>query len=151
MNTIANTLPEPNILLDVDVVSRKRVFERISELCAAHTQLDPDIFYHGLIQRERLGSTGLGEGIAIPHARLPELTKPLTCFLQLSKGVDFDAPDGQLVDLIFGLFVPESATEEHLNLLAIIARFFNDEKNRLYLREPHNVHDVFHYLAQMPE
>ena len=114
------------IRLDSDATSKKRVLEYASQLFAATDDaLSPRRVFDCLIAREKLGSTGLGKGVAIPHGRLAGLDRTLGVFLRLPKGVDFDAPDNQPVDLIFALLVPEESTEEHLQVLASIASYFD--------------------------
>ena len=123
-------------LLDLDRVScntqsasKKRVLEQLSRLLAVKQEkLSQNQVFDSLLSRERLGSTGLGHGVAIPHGRLKESNTTLAAFIKLQEGVDFDANDNQPVDLLFALLVPEEATEEHLQLLAQLARMFSDEK-----------------------
>jgi PTS system nitrogen regulatory IIA component len=126
----------PNcIRLDADATSKKRVLETASELLADTEQnLSPRQVFDCLIAREKLGSTGLGHGVAIPHGRLAGLDRTIGVFLRVPKGVDFDAPDNQPVDLIFALLVPEDSTEEHLQVLANIASYFDVEGSRDALR-----------------
>lgn len=107
--------------------SKKRVLEQISELIAhGDTELNQTQVFDSLISRERLGSTGLGRGVAIPHARVKNSEHTIAALLKLERGVDYDAIDGQPVDLVFALLVPEQATEEHLQLLAQLAEMFSD-------------------------
>ncbi|ONM42672.1 PTS IIA-like nitrogen-regulatory protein PtsN [Halopseudomonas pachastrellae] len=101
--------------------SKKRVLELIGKLVARHTNLDPDAIYENLIAREKLGSTGFGNGIAIPHCRLEDCHQAIGALLQLDGKIDFDALDGQPVDLIFVLLVPQEATEQHLQILKMLA------------------------------
>lgn len=116
------------IRFDADATSKKRVLESASQILAdADDKLSARQVFDCLIAREKLGSTGLGHGVAIPHGRLPGLDKTIGVFLKLPKSVDFDAPDNEPVDLIFALLVPEKSTEEHLQVLARIASFFNSE------------------------
>jgi nitrogen PTS system EIIA component len=123
------------IRLDADATSKKRVLEAASEVLADNDEnLSARQVFECLFAREKLGSTGLGHGVAIPHGRLAGLDKTIGAFLRLPKGVDFDAPDGEPVDLVFALLVPEESTEEHLQVLADIASFFNSEKSRQALR-----------------
>ena len=103
--------------------SKKRVLELIGKLVAQHTNLDPDAIYENLIARERLGSTGFGNGIAIPHCRLEDCHQAIGALLQLDGKIDFDALDGQPVDLIFVLLVPQEATEQHLQILKMLAGY----------------------------
>lgn len=116
--------------------SKKRILEQAARLLAA-TAEDPSAeqIFERLLERERLGSTGLAGGVALPHARMPGIHESRGAFLRLAEAVDFDALDGQPVDLIFALLVPEDANEEHLKLLASLAAMFNDENLRNQLRE----------------
>jgi PTS system nitrogen regulatory IIA component len=126
----------PNcIRLDADATSKKRVLESASQLIAdTDEDLSPRQVFECLFAREKLGSTGLGHGVAIPHGRLAGLDKTIGVFLKLPKGVDFDAPDNEPVDLVFALLVPEESTDEHLQVLAKIAAYFNSQGSRDALR-----------------
>ncbi len=107
--------------------SKKRALQSLGELLAQSTpELSANETFDKLLERERLGSTGLGHGIALPHARVSGTEKAYGAFIQLEAGVDFDSIDNQPVDLIFGLLVPESATKEHLQLLAQLASMFSN-------------------------
>ena len=119
-----------------DVGSKKRLLEYISELLAGSSPelVQSDIF-NALINREKLGSTGLGKGVAIPHGRMASLEKPVCAFVKLANPVDFDATDGQPVDLIFTLLVPEDSTEEHLQVLSTIAEIFSNAGISMALRQ----------------
>lgn len=121
---------------NLDIGSKKRLLEALSELLAQgdHT-LNQETIFERLLERERLGSTGLGYGIALPHARIKEIDAAIGAFVQLREGVDFDAADAEPVDLAFGLLVPESANEAHLQLLADLAGRFSDADLRRRLRE----------------
>jgi PTS system nitrogen regulatory IIA component len=116
------------IRLDSDATSKKRVLESASQLLADTDEgLSPREVFDCLIAREKLGSTGLGQGVAIPHGRIAGLDKTIGVFLRLPRGVDFDAPDNEPVDLVFALLVPEESTEEHLQVLASIASYFDSK------------------------
>jgi PTS system nitrogen regulatory IIA component len=116
------------IRLDSDATSKKRVLEIASQLLADRDEaLSQREVFDCLIAREKLGSTGLGQGVAIPHGRLARLDKTIGVFLRLPRGVDFDAPDGVPVDLVFALLVPKESTEEHLQVLASIAGYFDSK------------------------
>jgi nitrogen PTS system EIIA component len=143
---LSEVLSPSLILLDSDASSKKRVLEQISELCASPAEVES--FYQFLINREKLGSTALGSGVAIPHCRIPFLHKAIGCFIRLKKGVDFDAPDNQAVNLIFGLFVPEAASEEHLTLLAQLATLFSQEAVRKELEAAKSVQEIYHIFVQ---
>lgn len=109
--------------------SKKRVLENIANfICEDVTTLKPIELFDGLIARERLGSTGLGNGIAIPHCRNQSCNKIIGSLIKLENAVDFDAIDNQPVDLLFVLLVPEEANDEHLKALAKIAELFSDNR-----------------------
>lgn len=116
--------------------SKKRILEQAARLLAGSAE-EPDAeqIFERLLERERLGSTGLAGGVALPHARMPGLEESRGAFLQLAKAVEFDALDGDPVDLVFALLVPEHANEEHLQLLARLAAMFNEEELRVRLRK----------------
>ena len=110
-----------------DLGSKKRLLEYVSELLAGSSpELTQNEIFDALINREKLGSTGLGKGVAIPHGRIASLERPACAFVKLATPVDFDATDGQPVDLIFTLLVPEDSTEEHLQVLSTIAEIFSN-------------------------
>jgi PTS system nitrogen regulatory IIA component len=129
------------IAYDVDVSSKKRALETVSDILVkgdgGENLVSHDVC-ESLIAREKLGSTGIGCGVAIPHGRLKNTDKTLAAFIKLHKGVDYDAVDNQAVDLIFALLVPENSTEEHLKILAEIAEMFSSEAFRDKLREANN-------------
>jgi PTS system nitrogen regulatory IIA component len=109
------------------VGSKKRLLENISELLARNLpQLSRNEIFDSLISREKLGSTGLGKGVAIPHGRLSALERPVCAFIKLDQPVEYDAVDGQPVDLVFALIVPENSTDEHLQILSAIATLFSN-------------------------
>ena len=119
-----------------NVGSKKRLLEYVSELLAHNSpELSQNEIFNALINREKLGSTGLGKGIAIPHGRIASLEKPACAFVKLTSPVDFDATDGQPVDLIFTLLVPENSTEEHLQVLSTIAEMFSNDGISMALRQ----------------
>lgn len=112
---------------NVQGVSKKRLLERSAELIAGKVpQVNAGQIYEALIAREQLGSTGIGNGIAIPHCRIPRLSQTIGCLLKLQQPVDFDAIDKQPVDLLFFLLVPENTLAGHLEALKTIAERFSD-------------------------
>ena len=115
--------------------SKKRILEQAAQLLAGNAE-EPgaEQIFERLLERERLGSTGLAGGVALPHARMPGIEDSRGAFLQLADAVEFDALDGEPVDLVFALLVPENANEEHLQLLARLAAMFNEEPLRNRLR-----------------
>ena len=124
--TISALLSPQKIFIDTDVSSKKKLLELIANIAADQTQLSESTIYNNLLNRERLGSTGLGQGFAVPHARLPDLEKTVGCFFRLKQPVNFESPDNQPVDLVFTIIIPQEATEEHLLILSSLARVFSD-------------------------
>lgn len=133
---LAEILTPGRIRMDSGATSKKRVLESASELLAASDDsLSPRAVFDCLLAREKLGSTGLGHGVAIPHGRLAGLDKTIGVFIKVPTGIDFDAPDKEPVDLIFALLVPEESTEEHLDVLSKIAKAFDSAQFRKALRD----------------
>ncbi len=113
------------------VGSRKRLLEHLTELLTrGREDVKPKKVFQILVDRERLGSTGIGHGVALPHGRVEGLERALGAFVVLDEALDYDALDGEPVRLAFGLLVPAEATEEHLRILARLARLFNDSQLR---------------------
>jgi PTS system nitrogen regulatory IIA component len=130
MNLIAKLLPPANIVLDLEVSSKKRMFEQVGLLFENNQGVARSLVFESLFARERLGSTGLGQSVAIPHGRIKGLKDPVGAFLRLRTPVAFDAPDGKPVSLVFVLLVPEQATEQHLQILSELAQMFSDRALR---------------------
>ena len=134
---------------DINVSSKKRALEELSKLISqVQTQLDTSAIFDSLISRERLGSTGVGYGLAIPHGRIKNCSKITGAFIRLNHGIDFDAIDNQPVDMLFALAVPEESTDEHLQVLALIASMFNDENFREKLRHSDNAEAIYQLLTE---
>ena len=130
MNLISKLLPESNVVVDLDASSKKRVFEQAGLLFENNQQIARSQVFDSLFAREKLGSTGLGQGIAIPHGRIKGLKEAVGALLRLSHAIAFDAPDGQPVSLVFVLLVPEKATDLHLQILSELAQMFSDRALR---------------------
>ncbi len=122
------------VLVNQHCTSKKRLLETLANRLAPDATLESAI-YESLCARERLGSTGLGHGIAIPHGRSPGMKEATGVFVRLAEPVDFGAPDGEPVDLIFALAVPEHFTHQHLVLLSELAALFGEERFRRALRQ----------------
>ena len=132
---IADLVREDRVRLDPGITSKKRALERLSELLAADGDTpSPGLVFDALSARERLGSTGLGHGVAIPHGRMAEIDAPRVAVLRLEQGVDFEAIDHEPVDILIALVVPEKSTSEHLELLAQLARALSQPDNIAALR-----------------
>ena len=130
MNQITQFLRSDNIVLDLDASSKKRVFEQVGLLFENSQGIARSTVFDSLFAREKLGSTGLGQGIAIPHGRIKGLKHASGAFLRLTTPVPFDSPDGKPVSLLFVLLVPEQATEHHLQILSELAERFSDRQCR---------------------
>lgn len=132
--------------------SKKRVIEELSKLLAANTQATTaEKIFQSLLDRERLGSTGLGKGVAIPHARIPELTHTIAAMMTLESPVEFDAADNQPIDIAFGLLVPEDGGENHLQHLARLATMFRDVDTCQKIRSSKNADEIFELLLSIDD
>lgn len=130
MSLIPQLLPLSNVVVDLEASSKKRVFEQAGLLFENNQGIARSTVFDSLFTRERLGSTGLGQGIAIPHGRIKGLKEAAGAFLRLATPVQFDAPDGRPVNMLFVLLVPEQANETHLQLLSELAQMFSDRDFR---------------------
>lgn len=146
MNLISKLLTPGNILLDSESTSKKRVFERVGLLIENSHQISRSLVFDSLFAREKLGSTGLGQGVAIPHGRVKKLRDGIAAFIKTQHPIPFDSPDSQPVNLIFVLLVPERATDVHLQLLAELAQMFSNKSFREQLQQtddPSVIHQLF--------
>ena len=130
MNRLSSILSPAQVLAQVEVTSKKRAFEEAGLLFENLHGLSRALVTDSLFSRERLGSTGLGHGVAIPHGRIKGLKAPLAAVFQLSQSIGFDAPDDQAVRLLIFLLVPEAATQKHLEILSEIAEMLSDSALR---------------------
>ena len=129
-NLVSRLLPLNHVLLDLDVSSKKRLFEQIGLLFENTRQVARARVFDSLFEREKLGSTGLGYGVAIPHGRIKTLKEAACAFVRTAAPIPFESPDGQPVNLVFAMLVPEHATEAHLELLSELAQMFSDASLR---------------------
>lgn len=126
MNALSQILTPARTVCGAPGVSKKRLFETIATIvCEDQVALPYDEVLDHLFSREKLGSTGLGQGIAIPHCRVGDCAEPLGTLLTLEEPIPFDAPDDNPVDLLFVLLVPEEAHQQHLDILATVASLFS--------------------------
>src|SRR3954471_9514492 len=130
MSLVGQLLAPSHVLLDLQVSSKKRLFEQAGLLFENQHAIARSIVFDSLFAREKLGSTGLGQGVAIPHGRIKGLKEALGAFFRLAQPIPFDAPDGNPVSLVFVLLVPEQATEKHLQILSELAQMFSDKALR---------------------
>lgn len=137
-------------LVNVPGGSKKRVLEQIAKVVAQDIpDLDSQTIFESLVAREKLGSTDFGNGIAIPHCRMAGCTSPVSAVLRLDAPVDFDAIDGEPVDLLFVLLVPEAATDEHLELLRQIASMLDREDVRARLRQAQTSESLYQVVVDV--
>jgi nitrogen PTS system EIIA component len=146
MSLIGQLLPIENILLDTDSTSKKRIFEKVGILFENSGEIAFNEVLDSLLAREKLGSTALGHGVAIPHGHPRNLHHPLAAFVRTEQPIPFDAPDGQPVNTIFVLLVPEHTTNLHLQLLSELAQMLSNLPFREQLQaanDPAIIHQLF--------
>ena len=142
---LIDVLPLENTALNIPGGSKKRVLENLSHFLSERmTGIDSDEIYQGLLARERLGSTGIGDGVAIPHCRMSSCSKTTGALLKLEDPIDFDAIDSEPVDLVFALIVPEEQNDEHLQVLSSIAELLQEEEVRAQLRQASSTEHLYH-------
>ncbi len=145
-----NLIKIDQIQLNCNASSKKKALETISQIVIEnYPEYSTSKIFETLIERERLGSTGIGHGVALPHGRLPECTDPVGIFITLSEGVDYDAIDREPVKLLFALLVPENSTEQHLQILAKLAEFFSQKENRQILENAASAETVYNMLLNL--
>jgi PTS system nitrogen regulatory IIA component len=147
MSLIPTLLTPARVICNSEAVSKKRVFEQAALLFEEQLQLSRDLVFEQLFTRERLGSTGLGQGVAIPHARITGLEEATGAFIRPTTPIPFDAPDGHPVSLIFILLVPEEANDTHLRLLADLAQMFSDRSFREQLATANTDAEIYALLS----
>lgn len=130
MNRIAELLPESNVAVGLDAATKRDLFAAVAGMFETSGDISRNIVVDALTAREKLGSTGLGQGIAIPHGRIKGLKDARGAFARLAQPIPFDAPDGRPVNQVFVLLVPEHATERHLELLSELAQMFSERAFR---------------------
>jgi nitrogen PTS system EIIA component len=126
MNRLSHILSPAQVMVDVEATSKKRAFEEVGLLFENQHSLNRALITDSLFARERLGSTGLGHGVAIPHGRIKGLKSPMAAIMRLAVPIGFDAPDEKPVALLIFLLVPEAATQKHLEILSEIAEMLSD-------------------------
>lgn len=136
-----------NIICRDTASSKKRIIENLSQLLARNTEATTaDTIFQALFERERLGSTGLGKGVAIPHARIPGITHTIAAMMTLETPVNYDSADNKPVDIVFGLLVPEDGNQQHLQQLARLVTLFRNEETCSLIRQATDVEQIFEIL-----
>ena len=148
MNLIAKLLPETNVLIDLDVSSKKRVFEHVGLLFENNNNVARSEVFDSLFAREKLGSTGLGQGVAIPHGRIKGLKEAMGAAVRLRQPIPFDAPDAQNVAIVFVLLVPDRATDMHLQILSELAQMFSEKPFREQLNAAPDAAELHRLITQ---
>jgi PTS system nitrogen regulatory IIA component len=148
MNLISNLLLPENVLAGFDAGSKKRLFERAGQMFETSHGVAAAQVFESLFSREKLGSTALGYGIAIPHGRIKGLKDTACAFMRLAQPVDFDAPDNLPVDLLFILLAPAAATDLHLQILGELAQMFSEKEMREKLRHAADSQELHRLLCQ---
>jgi len=148
MNLTSKLLPLSNVIVDLDVSSKKRVFETVGLLFENNHQIARSKVFDSLFAREKLGSTGLGQGVAIPHGRIKGLKEALGVLVRMKQAIPFDAPDSQPVGLIFVLLVPDRATDVHLQILSELAQMFSDKPFRERLLQAPGAPELHQLITQ---
>ena len=144
---IADLLSLSGVLDDVRAGSKKQALQELSAIAAAQTEQEERAVLDLLLARERLGSTGVGAGVAIPHGKLAGLTRISAVFARLRESIDYDAVDGKPVDLIFLLLAPDSAGSDHLKALALVSRLLRDHRVCARLRGADNAEALYAVLT----
>ena len=147
---LADLIPDGGAAVNLGASSRKQVLQAMADMAADSTGLDSRSIFDAVLQRERLGSTGVGQGVAIPHARLPGIKQVTGIFARLKTPIDFESIDGRPADLIFMLLAPEDAGAEHLKALARVSRLLRREDVRQRLRAAPDAAAVHATLAGEP-
>ena len=145
---ISDILSPKNVLSNIECNSKKATIELLAKILAdSNNGISQIEIIDCLTAREKLGSTGLGNGIAIPHGRLKYCKEAIACFVKLNNGIDYETADGIPVDLVFALIVPEESTDEHLNILAMLAKILSRPKTINKLRKSKNKTEIFTLLT----
>jgi PTS system nitrogen regulatory IIA component len=147
MNRLASILPAAQVLVGIEATSKKRAFEEVGLLFENLHGLSRAVITDSLFARERLGSTGLGHGVAIPHGRIKGLKAPMAAVFQLAQPIGFDAPDEQPVGLLIFLLVPEAATQKHLEILSEIAELLSDAALRERIKSSPGADELHRLIA----
>jgi PTS system nitrogen regulatory IIA component len=148
MNLVSSLLKRENVFGSLDVASKKRLFELVGQAFQSSEAVPAKDVFESLASRERLGCTGLGHGIAIPHGRIKGLKETACAFVRTAQPIDFDAPDSVPVDLLFILLAPEAATDLHLQILAELAQMFSEKEMRDKLRAAQDADSLFKLIRE---
>jgi PTS system nitrogen regulatory IIA component len=143
MTNLAKILSKDNVVLGLEVSSKKRAFEQAGLIFENNYGIARSLVSDNLFARERLGSTGLGHGVAVPHGRIKGLKEPLAAFVRLAEPIPFESPDGLPANLLIFLLIPDNVTQQHLEILSEIAEMFSDDTFRNALTTDNDPSSVF--------
>lgn len=147
MTAITQLLSPSTVSLSTQATTKEQLFQAAASALGAQVEISEAAICNALLLREQLGSTGIGQGVGIPHGRLKGLKQVAGMFFRLEKPIPFEAPDNRPVDLVFFLLVPEQSTEEHLQLLSELAQGFSDPDFREALRDAADAEHVIQLFA----
>ena len=145
---ITDILSKNSIFLNIDVTSKKLLFKEISQQISKKAKVGQNEILEKLNEREKLGTTAIGNGVAIPHMKIENLKQIFSLFFKLVKPIDFSSNDNKGVDLVFVLVAPEKSQTEHLLALSTIAKFMRNDKNKIQIRQLKNIERIYTYLEQ---
>jgi len=145
---ISDILSEDMVLLDIDADNKRHLLEQVAAFVAENKTLDKNAVFEAILERENLGSTGYGNGVAFPHARISGINKRVTAFVRLNKGIDYDALDGKKVDLLAFLVSSEQNGEDHLQALAAFSRVLKNDDVCRQIREAKTAHEIYMALQR---
>lgn len=148
MNLVSSLLKPANVLIDLEAGSKKRLFELAGQAFQASENVSANEVFDSLFSREKLGSTALGHGIAIPHGRIKGLKETACAFVRMKAPIDFDAPDSLPVDLLFILLAPAAASDLHLQILAELAQMFSEKDMRDKLRAAPDAESLYSLIRE---
>ncbi|MDD4880205.1 MAG: PTS IIA-like nitrogen regulatory protein PtsN [Gallionellaceae bacterium] len=148
MNLISKLLKPANVLFDLEAGSKKRLFELAGQALQSTENVPAGEVFDSLFSREKLGSTALGHGIAIPHGRIKGLAETACAFIRMKEPIDFDAPDSLPVDLLFILLAPATASDLHLQILAELAQMFSEKEMRDRLRVAPDAQSLYDLIRE---
>ena len=148
-SVLASVLNVELISVNAEISSSKKLLQEMARILtiALNDECKEKDIYHQLLEREKIGNTGIGNGVALPHSRSPDTDTAIVAIISLQEGIDYDSADRQDVDLAFGLLVPEEACQEHLNLLADIARLASDPDKKKALRAAKDSKSVLNLIS----
>jgi PTS system nitrogen regulatory IIA component len=149
MNALAQLITTNNILLDIEASSREELFQFVGQLFEENFGIASSVVENCLLDRENLGSTGLGHGLAIPHGRVKNLSDAHLAFIRTRQGIDFKAPDQEMVKAFVVMLVPEQATQEHLEILSQVAQVLSDNETKALLFTETNRENIHQLLTTL--